>query len=77
MRQKTIAGFQLSLPLGGHLQMKTQLSHRVKYSSQVLLSLCWVSRIYSLMKFIRFHKAWSGNMCKVKRGFHLVVNISK
>ena len=54
----------IRLALGGQPKMETQLSGRVEYSSLVL-TLCLVARIYNLTKFVRFHKARGGNMCKV------------
>ena len=50
--------------LSGELQMETQLSDRVDYSSKVL-TLCLVARIYGLKKFARFHKVQKRNLCKV------------
>ena len=49
----------IRLVLDGQLQVETQLSDRVKYSSQVL-TLCLAARFYNLTKFT-CHIA----MCKV------------
>ena len=44
--------------------METQSSNRVNYLLWELI-LCLVAHIYNLTKFGGFHKAQSGNMCKV------------
>ena len=54
----------IRLALGGQPKMATQSSDRVNYLLWEL-TLCLVAHIYNFTKFGGFHKAQSGNMCKV------------